>query len=375
MARLTPTAPRLDAPARSARGGHTTRGAVLAAVAAGIAGCGGGDAPPPPRVATATVTPATAVPKPAEPVTASVWGLERPGRAAARLRRHPAVASVTVVRRTVALLRAERAGYAIPLDVLEVDPRTVSGVPRSGVALSRTGARLRRARVGSRLRFADGAVRRVRAVVSDEAALGAELVVARTGGSAGRASVRLELTEAVTPGRLVRVAGGGAARVGDSGPAGPARPAELKARFGEPAVRLPFGADWVTLDPGFRARYLRTRTVPILGSVTCHRAMLPRLHAALADIQRRGLARLVGAGDFAGCFAPRRISPEGALSLHAWGLAVDLNASSNPFGGRSRQDPRLVRTMQRHGFSWGGDWPTRPDPMHFEYRGRMVPRP
>jgi hypothetical protein len=29
-----------------------------------------------------------------------------------------------------------------------------------------------------------------------------------------------------------------------------------------------------------------------------------------------------------------------------------------------------VRTMQRHGFSWGGDWPTRPDPMHFELRGR-----
>jgi hypothetical protein len=201
------------------------------------------------------------------------------------------------------------------------------------------------------------------------------MVVGRTGGAAGRASVRLELAAAVRPSRLVRLAGGGAARVGDSGPAGPARPAELKARFGEPAVRLPYGDDWITLDPGFRDRYLRSGTVPILGSVTCHRAMLPRLRAALAELERRGLGRLVDAGDYAGCYAPRRISPDGALSLHAWGLAVDLNASSNPFGGRSRQDPRLVRTMQRHGFSWGGDWPTRPDPMHFEFRGRMVPRP
>jgi hypothetical protein len=59
--------------------------------------------------------------------------------------------------------------------------------------------------------------------------------------------------------------------------------------------------------------------------------------------------------------------------LHAWGLAVDLNARANPFGGRSRQDPRLVRIMERHGFSWGGDFPTRPDPMHFEFRGRAEP--
>jgi hypothetical protein len=47
-----------------------------------------------------------------------------------------------------------------------------------------------------------------------------------------------------------------------------------------------------------------------------------------------------------------------------------LPACTNPFGGRSRQDRRLVRTMQRHGFSWGGDWPTIRDPMHFEFRGR-----
>jgi hypothetical protein len=26
--------------------------------------------------------------------------------------------------------------------------------------------------------------------------------------------------------------------------------------------------------------------------------------------------------------------------------------------------------MERHGFYWGGDFPTVPDPMHFEFRGR-----
>ena len=66
-------------------------------------------------------------------------------------------------------------------------------------------------------------------------------------------------------------------------------------------------------------------------------------------------------------------SRSGQLSLHAWGVAIDINAAANPFMGRSRQDPRLVRTMQRHGFTWGGEWPTRPDPMHFELRN--LPRP
>jgi hypothetical protein len=116
-------------------------------------------------------------------------------------------------------------------------------------------------------------------------------------------------------------------------------------------------------------RYIVTRRVPILGSVRCHRAMVPHLRAALGELARRGLSGLVDAGDFAGCYAPRRIQPRGQLSLHAWGLAVDLNASRNPFRGRSHQDRRLVRTMERHGFTWGGRWPTRPDPMHFELRG------
>jgi hypothetical protein len=176
----------------------------------------------------------------------------------------------------------------------------------------------------------------------------------------------------VTPRELIRRSERGAAAriVGGGGPEGPARPAELKVRYGEPAVGLPYGDDWIRLDPAFLRRHIVTRRVPILGSVTCHRKMIRPLRAALGSLARRGLARVIDPGDYAGCFAPRRIQPSGQLSLHAWGVAIDLNAAANPWLGRSRQDLRLVRTMQRHGFSWGGDWPTRPDPMHFELRGR-----
>jgi hypothetical protein len=146
-------------------------------------------------------------------------------------------------------------------------------------------------------------------------------------------------------------------------------PAELKQRFGEFAVRLPYGADWIDIDPRWVRRNIVTRSVPILGAVTCHRAMIAPLRQALGRLQRQGLARLVDPGDYAGCFAARRIPGSGSLSLHAWGLAADINASENPQGSTPRQDPRVVRAFEQVGFTWGGRWPTAPDGMHFEWHG------
>jgi hypothetical protein len=223
----------------------------------------------------------------------------------------------------------------------------------------------------------DGRRLRVVAVVEDEALRNAEIALAYRDRRVKplRSTVMVLLREPISPRELIRrTERGAAARIVDgAGPVGPARPAQLKVMFGEPAVGLPYGDDWVRLDPGFLRRYIVARRVPILGTVTCHREMIPPLRAALGELARRGLSRLVNPGDYAGCHAPRRIQPRGQLSLHAWGVAIDLNAAANPFMGRSRQDRRLVRTMQRHGFTWGGDWPTRPDPMHFELRS--LPRP
>jgi hypothetical protein len=375
-----------------------------------LAGCGSADpgSEPPTARARPTATPQAPAPPAAPARTAVVWGVERPARAARRLRRHAGVEAVTIARRGVALLRASRdargrtvervrAGYAIPLDVLAVDPRGFPDAPplgRGDAALSSTAARLRGVEAGATLHLLGGRRLRVAAVLTDAAAHDAEVIVAhrarfpsaRAPAAAAslsglapaapdpwRATLIVTLSPAarISPRDLARWAErGSAARIVDGpGPVGPARPGPLKARFGEPAVGLPYGDDWVRLDPAFVRRHLVTRRVPILGAVTCHRAMLPHLRSALAELSRRGLARLVDPGDYAGCYAPRRIRPGGALSLHAWGLAVDLNASTNPFGGRSAQDRRLVRVMRRHGFTWGGDWPTRPDPMHFEYRG------
>ena len=184
---------------------------------------------------------------------------------------------------------------------------------------------------------------RVAGVVSDGVARDAEVVVAAA--DVPRADRRQTavvvatrdpraVARAVPDDRLTRV---GVLDPGAtaSGSGRIVRAVVLKRRFGEFAVRVPDGGDWIAIDPAWRGRTIVTREVPILGAVTCHRRMFAPLRRALGRLQRRGLARLVDPGDFAGCDAPRRIPASGSLSLHAWGLAVDLNASRNPQGSQA----------------------------------------
>jgi hypothetical protein len=265
-----------------------------------------------------------------------------------------------------------------------VDPRSYARVlPRAapdvrrlrpGTALlSRTSARVRRVGIGGRLRLADGRIVRVAGVADDDTVGHAEIVLTRRDAGSGKAGTRQLLVATTRPERFARRLGrGGTVRIRtlsptlQTSPRLVARALETKARFGEFAVGLPYGGDWTRIEPGWLERNVVTRDVPILGSVTCNRRLFPPLRRALRSLARRGLSHVVDRADYAGCFAPRRIPSSGSLSLHAWGLAIDMNAAANPRLGRSRQDRRLVRAMEDEGFTWGGRWPTVPDPMHFE---------
>jgi hypothetical protein len=318
-----------------------------------------------------------------------------PSSWARRFRRAPGVTAVGVTERTQALMRTSRRaggptvdrapeGYAIPLDTMVVQPRHYAEVLtqgateirrlRSGTALlSRSSARMRRLETGDRMTLIGGRQLRIAGTVADELAGFAEVVLRR--GDAGRATpaTRQLLVATEQPERVARRLGrSDAVRVRTLSPTlrtSPrlvARPLEIKARFGEFAVGLPYDSDWIRIEPRWLDRNIVTRSVPILGAVTCNRRVMEPLRRALRSLERRGLARVVDRADYAGCFAPRRIPGSGSLSLHAWGLAIDINAAANPRLGESRQDRRLVRAMEAAGFTWGGRWPTVPDPMHFE---------
>lgn len=130
----------------------------------------------------------------------------------------------------------------------------------------------------------------------------------------------------------------------------------------------------IEVDDAWVAASIVTEEVPILGRVTCHRVMLPQLRGALQELVDTDLADLVQVEEYGGCWVPRFIGrdPTRPLSLHSWGIAVDLNVASNQLGTVGEMDPRVVDVMARWGFAWGGTWST-PDPMHFELAALLAP--
>jgi hypothetical protein len=127
-------------------------------------------------------------------------------------------------------------------------------------------------------------------------------------------------------------------------------------------------------DARWVAANIRTETVPLLGSVTCHRVMIPQLRSALEEIIARGLADKIHPDEYAGCYYPRYIGydPAKGLSLHSWGIAVDLNVPGNQRGTVGQMDRQVVQIFKKWGFAWGGDW-NYTDPMHFELASIVKP--
>ena len=127
------------------------------------------------------------------------------------------------------------------------------------------------------------------------------------------------------------------------------------------------GDGTITPESSWVHEYIRTESVPILGQVTCNKGMLPQLRGALTEIVQLGLASSIHPDEYAGCYYPRYIGRDASngLSLHSWGIAVDLNVPGNQRGTVGEMDRRVVAIFKKWGFAWGGDW-NYTDPMHFE---------
>jgi hypothetical protein len=122
----------------------------------------------------------------------------------------------------------------------------------------------------------------------------------------------------------------------------------------------------VNVDPKWVSDNIVTQTVPIIGRMTCHKAMFPQLIKALTEIQASGLADKIHPDQYEGCYYPKLIEDTDHLSMHAWGLAFDINTPTNQRLTHGDMDPGVVAIFKKWGFRWGGDWKDTPDPMHFE---------
>lgn len=83
---------------------------------------------------------------------------------------------------------------------------------------------------------------------------------------------------------------------------------------------------------------------------------------------------------FDGCWNVRTKRGLRSLSIHAWGMAVDLNASHNPLGLTREQclkrglipfTDKFISVSRKY-VDCGADWTTRPDLMHFQIKGAQA---
>ncbi len=114
--------------------------------------------------------------------------------------------------------------------------------------------------------------------------------------------------------------------------------------------------------------------------IYCHKDLIPPLRRAFSLLITTGYVDELRTWD--GCFNIRPIrgyekryaelmaagKMEEAmqlLSIHSWGLAIDINAAWNGLGKTPTLTAGFVKCFTDAGFTWGGTW-KRLDGMHFQ---------
>jgi len=97
----------------------------------------------------------------------------------------------------------------------------------------------------------------------------------------------------------------------------------------------------------------------------CNKALVKTFEDVFYELHRAGLWPELKTFD--GCFNYRKQRTNAyRLSTHSWGVAVDLNASTNALGMTPTIHAGIVRVFKTAGFTWGGDFPKQ-DGMHFQF--------
>lgn len=140
---------------------------------------------------------------------------------------------------------------------------------------------------------------------------------------------------------------------------------ELIAKFGDPYKdRLGFERKWMVLW-----------AVPqdIRKAIPCMPAKI-YLNKVVRDVLEMTLRKLIEFGlhteivSFDGVFNIRPKRGSSGISTHAWGIAIDLNAATNPFRGKVTWSAAFVKVWRDIGWICGADWSAASrDGMHFQW--------
>jgi hypothetical protein len=97
--------------------------------------------------------------------------------------------------------------------------------------------------------------------------------------------------------------------------------------------------------------------------IYCNKDLVGPLSKALTALITTGYVKELKTWD--GCFNIRKKRGLSSMSLHSWGIAIDVNAFENGLNVTPKLSAGFVKCFTDNGFDWGGNW-RRKDGMHFE---------
>jgi hypothetical protein len=126
-------------------------------------------------------------------------------------------------------------------------------------------------------------------------------------------------------------------------------------KYGEPSASNPNMILWDV------PAHLEIGVIP--KRIYCNKDLVKPLEAAFKALIDTG--RVTELKTWDGCFNIRKKRGLSSMSLHSWGIAIDVNAFENGLGKQPKLSPEFVKCFTDNGFIWGGTW-RRLDGMHFE---------
>lgn len=126
-------------------------------------------------------------------------------------------------------------------------------------------------------------------------------------------------------------------------------------KYGEPSASNPHMVLWDV------PTNLEIGVIP--KRIYCNKDLVGPLQRAFQNLITTGHVNELKTWD--GCFNIRKKRGLTSMSLHSWGVAVDVNAFENGLGREPKLSAGFVKCFTDAGFHWGGTW-TRKDGMHFQ---------
>ena len=97
--------------------------------------------------------------------------------------------------------------------------------------------------------------------------------------------------------------------------------------------------------------------------IYCNRDLVMPIQIAFTNLIDRKMVDELRT--WTGCFIIRKMRGSNKMSLHSWGIAIDVNGDENPMGAEPKLSEAFVDCFIDAGFDWGGYW-NSPDGMHFQ---------